>query len=47
MKMSDYYNFSDLNCNSLNEGKIKQYVDPMKNKYISYWNQNPSTFPKT
>ena len=38
--MSDYYNFCDLNCNSLSEGKIKQYVDLMKKKYyISYWSQ--------
>jgi len=39
MKMTDYYNFYDFNCNSLNEGKIKQYEDLMKKKYISYWNQ--------
>ena len=39
MKMTDYYNFCDFNCNSLNEGKIKQYVELMKKKYISYWNQ--------
>ena len=39
MKMTDYYNFCDFNCNSLNEGKIKQYIDLMKKKYISYWNQ--------
>ena len=39
MKMTEYYNFCDFNCNSLNEGKIKQYVDLMKKKYISYWNQ--------
>ena len=25
MKMTDYCNFCDYNCNSLNEGKIKQY----------------------
>ena len=37
--MTDYYNFCDFNCNSLNEGKIKQYEEPMKKKYISYWNQ--------
>ena len=24
MKMTDYYNFCDFSCNSLNEGKIKQ-----------------------
>ena len=33
MKMTDYNNFCDFNCNSLNEGKIKQYVDLMN------WNQ--------
>ena len=27
MKMTYYYNFCDLNCNSLNEGKINQYED--------------------
>jgi len=32
LKMTDYYNFCDFNCNSLNEGKIKQYVDLMKKK---------------
>jgi len=36
MKMTDYYNFCDFICNSVNEGKIKQYVDLMKKKYISY-----------
>ena len=39
MKMTDYYNFCDFNFNLLNEGKIKQYVDLMKKKYISYRNQ--------
>ena len=39
MNMTDYYNCCDFNCNSLNEGKIKQYEDLMKKKYISYWNQ--------
>ena len=41
MKMTDYYNFCVFNCNSLIKGKIKQYVDLMKKKYIS------STFAKT
>ena len=37
--MTDYNSFFDFNCHSLNEGKIKQYVDLMKKKYISFWNQ--------
>jgi len=38
MKMTDYYIFCDFNCSSLNECKIKQYVDLMKKKYISqHW----------
>ena len=37
--MTDYYKFCDFNCNSLTEGKIKQYEDLMKKKYISYWYQ--------
>ena len=44
--MTDYYNFCDFNCNSLNEGKIKQYEDLMKKKYISYWNQILQHSPK-
>ena len=36
--MTYYYNFPDLNCNLLNECKIKQYVDLMQKKYISYRN---------
>ena len=47
MKMTDYYNFCDFNCNSLNEGKIKQYVDLMKKNYISYWNQTLQHSQKT
>ena len=45
-KMTDYYNFCDFNCNSLNEGKIKQYEDLMKKKYLLL-EPNPSTFAKT
>ena len=38
--MSEYFNLYDLNYNSLNDSKIKQLtVDPMKKKYVSYWNQ--------
>ena len=36
--MTYYYNFPGFNCNLLNECKIKQYVDLMQKKYISYWN---------
>jgi len=45
MKMTDYSNFCDLNCNSLNEGKIKQYVDLMK-KNISLIGTKPFNIPK-
>ena len=37
-KMTDYYDFPGFNCNLLNKCKIKQYVDLMQKKYISYWN---------
>ena len=37
--MTDYYNSCDINRNSLDGGKLTQYVDLMKKKYISYWNQ--------
>ena len=36
--MTDYYDFPGLNCNLLNKCKIKQYVDLMQKKYITYWN---------
>ena len=36
--MTDYYNFPDLNCSLLNECWIKEFVDRMQKKYISYWN---------
>ena len=36
--MTDYYNLPDLNCSLLNECKIKEFVDLMQKKYISYWN---------
>ena len=35
-KMTDYYDFPGFNCNLLNKCKIKQYVDLMQKKYISY-----------
>ena len=36
--MTDYYDFPSFNSNLLNKCKIKQYVDLMQKKYISYWN---------
>ena len=35
-KMTDYYDFPGFNL--LNKCKIKQYVDLLQNKCISYWN---------
>ena len=32
------YDFPGFNCNLLNKCKIKQYVDLMQKKYITYWN---------
>ena len=45
MKMVDYY---DLNYDfSLNDSKVKRYVDVMKNKYVSYGgNQTPQQLQK-
>ena len=34
--MTEYYDFQGFNCNLLNKCKIKQYVDLMQKKYISY-----------
>ena len=39
MKMTDYYDFYDFNRYSLNDCKIKHYMDLMKKKNISYWRQ--------
>ena len=39
MKMSEYFNLFDFDYNSLSDSKIKQLVDLMKKKYVSYWNQ--------
>ena len=36
MNKSEYFNLFDFNYNSLSDSKIKQLVDLMKNKYISY-----------
>ena len=37
--MSEYFNLFYFNDNSLCDSKIKQLVDLMKRKYVSYWNQ--------
>ena len=47
MKMTDYCNFCDFNCISLNEGKIKQYEDLIKKYIYLLLEPNPSTFAKT
>ena len=39
MKINEYYNFYDFNYNSLNDCKVKQYINIMKQKYISHWKQ--------
>ena len=39
MNVSEYFNLFDFNYNSLSDGKIKQLVNLMKKKYVSYWNQ--------
>ena len=45
MNMSEYFNIFDFNYNSLSDSKIKQLVDLMKKKYVSYW--NPTLQPIT
>ena len=39
IQVSEYFNLFDVNYNSLSDRKIKQLVDLMKKKYVSYWNQ--------
>ena len=39
MKISEYFNLYDFDCNALSDSKIKQLVDLMKKKYVSSWNQ--------
>ena len=36
MKMSEYFNLFEINYSSLCDSKIKQFVDLMKKKYVSY-----------
>ncbi len=35
VKINEYYNFHDFNYSSLNDCKIKQYINIMKQKYIN------------
>ena len=46
-KMSEYYNLPNFNYYTLNENNIKQYIDLMKKKHISYWHQTALTLTKT
>ena len=46
MKIKEYYNFYNFNYSSLNDCKIKQYINVMKQKYISHWNQTPQNSQK-
>ena len=39
MKIKEYYNCYNFNYSSLNDCKVKQYINVMKQKYISHWNQ--------
>ena len=39
MKIKEYYNFYNFNYSSLNDCKIKQYINVMKQKYVSHCNQ--------
>ena len=39
MRISEHFNLFDFNYISLSDIKIKQLVDLMKKKYVSYWNQ--------
>ena len=42
MKMVDYYDLNyDFSCNSLSDSIVNRYIGIIKNKYVSYWNQNP------
>ena len=38
MKISEYFNLFDFNCNSLCDSRIKQLVDLIK-RNVSHWNQ--------
>ena len=39
MKINEYYNFNHFNYSSLNDCKIKRYINIMKQKYTSHRNQ--------
>ena len=37
MKTSEYYDLPDFDPNNMSEGKIKHYIDIIKQQYITYW----------
>ena len=37
MKISEYYDLHDFHPNNLSEGKIKHYIDIIKQKNITDW----------
>ena len=39
MKMFEYFNLNNFNPDLLDTAKIKHFVNLMKQKYISYWQQ--------
>ena len=39
MKISEQYDLPDFDSNNLSEAKIKHYIDIIKQKYITYWQQ--------
>ena len=46
MRMSEYFNLFGFKYNSLSDRKVKQLVDLMKKKYVSYSNQTLQHSPK-
>ena len=48
IKMVHCYDLNyDFSCNSLSDSIDNRYIGIMKNKYVSYWNSDPSTITKT
>ena len=38
--MVDYYDLNyDFSCNSLSDSIVNRYINIMKNRYVSHWNQ--------